>query len=258
MKRLCFIIAVVLAWLMVTGTALAMDKCLKNEAFARTGVITTVNCDNTCGNCNSCNKCNKCDKCNSRCGKGTATYMDRIDTDGYWLTSLHALGNAETIWIDGVVATVALKGCKDAETVDKCNGGHKNGCGWAVLKTAGYVPCGACPLRWRLGGLCCDQDGYYVDTTQRFTVTKVVGGCCDGATFRTSTLPDCPNCGAVVYDMCGYAVGIMVGGGKDGCGCDKNRYTEFISLNERMFAPFNPESPATEEETVGLQIPSAP
>lgn len=233
MKRNIIVLAVLL-WLIATGTAFALDKCLKDPAFCRTGVITTVTCDMACGNCNSCNTCDKCNKCSTGCGKhATATYIGDNGQDGFWLTSAHAVNEAKKLWVNGELAEIAAQGCANSL---KCGKSEMYGCGWVVLKTVHYVPCGACPATPSFGDICCDQGLFYVDIRKCRTVTKVVvHQVSEYKNFRTNTLPDCDNCGAGVYDLCGRLVGIMVGGGKEGCGCSKDRYTEFIGLRPVMF-----------------------
>jgi len=235
MKKFLVPLLVLLLWLVTTTTALALPQCLKDPAFCRTGVITTVACEN--GDC-----------CNSCCQHATATYIGTTNGhDGLWLTSSHAVGGAKTIWIDGYVADY-VAGADIKPSPATC-GGCAGEIGWAALRTQGYIPCGACPAQPDFGVSCCGRELFFVDVTKCGTVTKChVTDCCGttGTVFLTDTLPDCPNCGAVAYDYCGRMVGVLVSGGK--CcqpgKCCKKRYTAFIPLTANMFQCLEPEQPA--------------
>lgn len=233
MRRLAIWLIVLLV---VLASVTSMDKCLKNAAFARTGVITTVTCDTA-----PCNCCNGC------CTHTTATYIGvqpGHEHDGLWLTSSHAVGGGTTttIWVDGRVADYVSGACVIAK------GAVCAGCpgdvGYAMLKTTGYVPCGACPAQPSFD-ICCGEELYFVDVRKCRTVTKChIIDCCDSTLFKTDTLPDCENCGAVAYDYCGRMIGILVGGRKgcrpDGC---KERCTIFLPLTPDMFRCLEPEQP---------------
>jgi hypothetical protein len=234
MRRIAIWLIVILA--MLTSIT-SMDKCLKNGAFARTAVITTVACDTVRCSCGDC------------CQYATATYIGALDGhDGMWLTSSHAVEGAnKTIWVDGHVADLIDGAC--VLTKGTCI--ESGDVGWAALKTVGYVPCGACPAQPDFGVICCGRQLFFVDIQKCRTVTKchMVSCCADSTLFKTDTLPDCPNCGAVAYDMCGRMVGLLVGGGKeccpDQCGrCGVQRYTAFLPVTPDMFRCLEPEQPA--------------
>lgn len=276
MKKKLLVPLVLLFLVAMTTAALALPRCLKDPAFCRTGVITTVTCNAATGcDCdNGCRrdttaaccpgKCCACDAagcCHNKCcqGTATATYVGTANCcDGLWRTSTHAVENATTIWVDGHVAEYVDGACVKGVACTECPGDV----GWVVLKTANYIPCGACPAESSYD-IYCGEELFFVDIRDRHcgccgstvygTVTKCHITDFTDAVFRTDTLPDCPNCGAVAYDYCGRMVGILVGGGKGcrpcecSCGCGQScryRETVFLRLRPEMFRGFEPEQPA--------------
>ena len=231
MKKFLILWLMLLLWLVTTTAALALDRCLKGPAFTRTGMVTVTACD-------------PASSCDFMCRHMTATYIGTQpghNHDGLWLTSTHAVGDAKTVtvWIDGHIAEV----CAIAKEVARveCAGDV----GWVVLRTTNYIPCGACPAQPSFDNICCREELFFVDIGKCGTVTKchVTDLCTGSAVFKTDTLPDCPNCGAMAYDHCGRAIGLLVGGGKNcrPCGCGKERYTAFLRLTPEMFQCLEPQ-----------------
>lgn len=230
MKRsVVALILAVLLWLITTGMASALPICYKQPILDRAGAVTTTTCEQTkCGNCGNCG------------GLATATYIYSVGSDGYWLTSLHAVANTSKIWVNRHVAEISHAGCTTTGTPKCGDKANEYGCNWAVLRTPGYVPCGVCDVTPSYDGVNCGQGLVHVNIgkcgDKCGDIRKVVvTGLGPGKLFRTNLMPGCWNCGGGAYNLCGELVGVLVAGGKEGCGCCKTKYEEFILLDPRMF-----------------------